>query len=182
MLILPQPLVWTLQITRNQEIGLTLTFLTGSLGLIASIFLFTNFFQKNAIIDGTFASVDLMSSTIIEPGIYMVAAYLPPLRPLIHRIVKAASHAYLSKQWTPKYGDRDRDSSTVNIKLKDLGVFRSENHYLPSGFRRLADGRESIGSCSEDETSLVGNNSIAEENDRQSARNTSVEDRKAPES
>lgn len=142
---------------------------------------FTNIFQKNAIIDGTFASVDLMSWTIIEPGIYLVVACLPPLRPLIHRIAKAASHTYLSKQWTPKHGDRDRDSSTADIKLKDLGVLRSENHHLPSGFRRLADGRESIGSCGEDETSPVGNNSIANENDRHSTWNISIEDREAPE-
>ena len=39
MLVLPQPLIWTLQITRDQKIELTSTFLTGSLGLIASIFL-----------------------------------------------------------------------------------------------------------------------------------------------
>ncbi|KAM0794239.1 hypothetical protein BDR22DRAFT_776243, partial [Usnea florida] len=83
MLVLPQPLIWTLQITRRQKIGLTVTFLTGSVGLIASIFRFMAFFQNNAITDGTFASVDLMSWTIIEPGIYLVAACLPPLRPLI---------------------------------------------------------------------------------------------------
>ena len=180
MLVLPQPLIWTLQVTRNQKIGLTLTFLTGSVGLIASIFRFTTFFQNNAITDGTFASVDLMSWTIIEPGIYLVAACLPPLRPLIHRIAKAASHAYSSNQWTPKYGGGDRDSSTADIKLQGLGGLKSENHHLPSGFHRLPDGNESIGHRSEDETILVGNYSSAKESDRQSTRNACIEDRNAP--
>ena len=180
MLVLPQPLIWTLQATRNQKIGLTLTFLTGSVGLIASIFRFTTFFQNDAITDGTFASVDLMSWTIIEPGIYLLAACLPPLRPLLHRIAKAVSHAYSSKQWTPKDGDGDREGSTADIKLQGLGGLRSENHHLPSGFHRLADGGESIGNRSEDETSLVGNYSSAKENDRQPARNNRGEDRKAP--
>ena len=181
MLVLPQPLIWTLQVTRNQKIGLRLTFLTGCLGLIASIFRFTTFFQNNAISDGTFASVDLMSWTIIEPGIYLVASCLPPLRPLIHRIAKATSHAYLSDQWPAKYGDGDPDSSTAYIKPQGLGDFKSEDHHLPSRFRRLADGRENIDSCNEDVTSPIGNYSSAKEDDKQSTRSTCIEDRKVPE-
>ena len=172
MLILPQPLIWTLQITRNQKIGLTLTFLTGSLGLVASIIRFTTFFQNNAISDGTFASVDLMSWAIIEPGIYLVASCLPPLRPLIHRIAKATSHAYLSDQWPATYDDGDRGSATAYVKPQGLGDFESEDHHLSSCFRSLADGRESIGSCNEDETGLSGS---AKEDD------TCVEDREAAE-
>ena len=155
MLVLPQPLIWTLQITRNQKIGLTVTFLTGSIGLIASIFRFTTFFRNNAISDGTFASVELMSWTIIEPGIYLMAACLPTLRPIFQRLFKDRSLSHPSTEWTPKYSDGSGERSTANIKLEGRGKPRSESNRPWPGFHRLADGRESVGNSSEDERSLV---------------------------
>ncbi len=51
-------------------------------GLVSSIIRFTIFFQNEAFVDGTWASVNLMTWTLIEPGIYIIAACLPNLRAL----------------------------------------------------------------------------------------------------
>lgn len=164
MLVLPQPLIWTLKITRNQKIGLTLTFLTGSVGLIASIFRFTTFFRNDAITDGTFSSVELMSWTIIEPGIYLMAACLPPLRPLAQRFLKDTVLARLSTKRISKQNDGSYELSPVNDKPRAHRSLRSEVHRPPLGFSRLIDGRETHGNSSEDERSLVGNCRSAREN------------------
>ena len=132
MLALPQPLIWTLKITRDQKIGLTLTFLTGSVGLIASAFRLGTFFRNDASTDGTFASVELMSWTIIEPGIYLVAACLPALRPLIQRIPTGTPLAHPSTEWTPKYSD----GTIAAIQLEGHGGLNSEVHRPRPCFHR----------------------------------------------
>ena len=180
MLVLPQPLIWNLQISRNQKIGLTVTFLTGSVGLIASIFRFATFFRNNAISDGTFASVQLMSWTIIEPGIYLMAACLPPLRSIFQRLFRDKPLAHPSTEWTPKYSDGSGERSTANIKLEGRGKPRSEANRPPPGSHRLADGRESVGNSSEDERSLVSNRRSGGENVGRHARNDAGADVNRP--
>lgn len=179
MLVPPQPLVWTLKAIRHQKIGLTLTFLTGSVGLIASMFRFATFFRNDAITDGTFSFVELMSWTIIEPGIYLVAACLPALRPLAQRIFKDSLLTRLSTKWMPKYGDRCYERSTVNIKLEGHRSVRSEVHRPQPCFHRLTDGKESIGKSNADERSLVDNYWSARDNVSQFARNDCGSDLKA---
>ncbi|KAF6218459.1 hypothetical protein HO133_005808 [Letharia lupina] len=172
-------LTGSLKVTRHQKIGLTLTFLTGSVGLIASIFRFATFFRNDAITDGTFSFVELMSWTIIEPGIYLVAACLPALRPLAQRIFKDSLLTRLSTKWMPKYGDRCYERSTVNIKLEGHRSVRSEVHRPQPCFHRLTDGKESIGKSSADERSLVDNYWSARDNVSQFARNDCGSDLKA---
>lgn len=179
MLVLPQPLVWTLKVTRHHKIGLTLTFLTGSVGLIASISRFATFFRNDAITEGTFSSVELMSWTIIELGIYHIAACLPALRPLAQRLFKDSLLTRLSTKWMPKYGDRCYERSTVNIKLEKHRSVRSEVHRPQQCFHRLVDGSESIGKSSADERSLVDSYWSARDNVRQFARNDCGSDLKA---
>ncbi|KAF6229653.1 hypothetical protein HO173_011299 [Letharia columbiana] len=179
MLVPPQALVWTLKVTRHQKIGLTLTFLTGSVGLITSIFCFATFFRNDAITDSTFSSVELMSWTIIKPGIYLIAACLPALGPLAQRIFKDSLLTRLSTTWMPKYGDRFYERSTVNIKLEKHRSVRSEVHRPQQCFHRLTDGRESIGKSSGDERSLVDNYGSARDNVSQFARNDCGSDLKA---
>ena len=180
MLVLPQPLIWTPKVTRHQKIGLTLTFLTGSVGLIASAFRFATFFRNDAMSDGTFSSVELMSWSLIEPGTYLMAACLPSLRPLAQRIFGDTRLAHLSTHWTPKYRVRSHERSTMNIELEGHRRLRSEVHRSPQGFHRLADGRESIGKSSEDERSLVDNHKSARENVGQFAPNTYSVESEAP--
>ncbi|KAF2682951.1 hypothetical protein K458DRAFT_432368 [Lentithecium fluviatile CBS 122367] len=96
MIVLPLPVIWGLQMSQKERIGLTLIFLTGGLGLVTSIIRFTIFFNVKALTnDGTFVSADLAIWSLVEPGMYLLAACLPTLRPLILKLfggVRAAKN------------------------------------------------------------------------------------------
>ncbi|MCJ1240744.1 hypothetical protein MMC14_008748 [Varicellaria rhodocarpa] len=101
MLCLPLPAVWRLHVSTAQKYGLTLVFLTGSIGLISSIIRFDAFFDVKALVDGTWASANLAIWSAVEPGVYLIAACLPNLRPLIWSIVARATtviHTNFSKK------------------------------------------------------------------------------------
>ncbi|RDL32029.1 uncharacterized protein BP5553_09431 [Venustampulla echinocandica] len=85
IIILPLPLIWRLQTTTNQKIGLTLTFLTGSVGIITSIIRFAVFLKlADPELDLSWTGLDVVMWTTIEPGVYLIAACLPSLRPLLN--------------------------------------------------------------------------------------------------
>ncbi|TVY80878.1 hypothetical protein LSUE1_G005420 [Lachnellula suecica] len=83
IMVVPMPIVWRLQASTRMKIGLTILFLTGSLGLATSIVRFISFFRGDVIRDGTWSSVDLMIWTVVEPAVYLIAACLPTYRPLL---------------------------------------------------------------------------------------------------
>lgn len=82
VLVLPLPMIWQLHMTTRQKLAISSVFMMGSLGLIASIVRVVIFFQKDALIDPTWTSVTLLSWTMVERGAVLIAACLPPLRPL----------------------------------------------------------------------------------------------------
>ena len=86
MLILPLPIIWHLQTNKRMKAGLTITFLVGSFGLVTSVLRFTSFFTNNSFTDGTYAAVELISWTEVEPGVYLISACLLTYRPLLDRI------------------------------------------------------------------------------------------------
>ena len=86
MLVLPQPSIWRLHTTRIQKVGLGVVFLAGSIGLIASCVRFAEFFVTDALSDPTWNSVVLLTWTMIEPAIYLVAACLLTYRPLLKKV------------------------------------------------------------------------------------------------
>ena len=53
MLVLPLPSIWHLNTTRSKKIGLTIVFLTGSIGIVASCIRLSVFFGTNAFNDPT---------------------------------------------------------------------------------------------------------------------------------
>ncbi|KAF2475277.1 uncharacterized protein BDR25DRAFT_382215 [Lindgomyces ingoldianus] len=86
MLVLPLPVVWSLHVSRKDKLALTLIFLTGGIGLVTSIIRFAIFFDVSALKDGTFVSAELATWSLVEPGIYLLAACLPTLRPLVLKL------------------------------------------------------------------------------------------------
>lgn len=103
MLILPLPVIWKIQTSRRVKIGITITFATGSMwvvptsfnpvrslshnqclsrGLITSIIRFLGFFSEDAVTDVTWHASKLIILTIVETGVYLIAACLPTFRPL----------------------------------------------------------------------------------------------------
>ncbi|KAI9640226.1 hypothetical protein NHQ30_011464 [Ciborinia camelliae] len=83
ILIVPLPTVWKLQVERRVKIGLTITFLTGSIGMITSIVRCVEFFSHDPLEDGTWSGVTFLYWSIIEPAVYLIAACLPCYRPLL---------------------------------------------------------------------------------------------------
>ncbi|KAJ6103833.1 NRPS-like enzyme [Penicillium sp. IBT 16267x] len=83
MLLLPIPMVWQLQASVRLKMGIAITFLLGSIGLISSILRFYYFFVTNAEVDGTWTAAQFVLWCVIESGTYQVAACFPLYRPLV---------------------------------------------------------------------------------------------------
>ncbi|KAH8706030.1 integral membrane protein [Talaromyces proteolyticus] len=83
MLILPMPSILELQISLRLKLGILVTFILGSLGLITSIVRFYEFYVTNAEVDGTWSGATLDLWSAVEPGIYLITACIPSYRPLI---------------------------------------------------------------------------------------------------
>ena len=114
MLLLPIPLIWDLHTSRHIKVGVTLSFLTGSMyvlggpieflcssnanecvgsGLITSIIRCVEFFLNNPLEDGTWASVTFLVWSIVEPGVYLIAACLLCFRHLFNYIKTGDPHS-----------------------------------------------------------------------------------------
>lgn len=87
MLVLPMPAIWAMNASCKTKIGVSLTLLTGSIGLVASILRTVAFFTHVAIVDGPWATVVFYSWCIAESGFYTIAACLICYRPLMYYIV-----------------------------------------------------------------------------------------------
>ncbi|PLB43653.1 hypothetical protein P170DRAFT_513988 [Aspergillus steynii IBT 23096] len=82
MMVLPMPVVWELHASTRLKLGILITFLLGSLGLIASVIRFVKFYVTDAQKDLTWAGGDLVLWTVVECGGYLIAGCLPTYRPL----------------------------------------------------------------------------------------------------
>ncbi|KAF2117918.1 hypothetical protein BDV96DRAFT_406243 [Lophiotrema nucula] len=91
MLIVPIPTLWRLQMDLLVKIGIFVTFLLSAIGIVGAILRFVSFLQVNIFDDITYLVISPGYWTIIEPGLYLVAATVPTLRPLVRRIIKAAN-------------------------------------------------------------------------------------------
>ncbi|KAJ4288920.1 hypothetical protein N0V90_011261 [Kalmusia sp. IMI 367209] len=91
MLILPWPILLKLHIPTSEKIGLILTFLAASLGIITCTLRFVVFFTVPLFSDPTwYASGGPMIYALVEPSIYMIASILPTTRHLYRRVRKKA--------------------------------------------------------------------------------------------
>ncbi|RAL07151.1 uncharacterized protein BO97DRAFT_326969, partial [Aspergillus homomorphus CBS 101889] len=91
LLVLPLPHVYHLQSPTRLKIGVLVTFLTGSLGLIASLITLFEFSRTNAVSDSTWTGALLILWAIIETGMYLIAACMISYPPLIKYIWKGLS-------------------------------------------------------------------------------------------
>ncbi|KAF1836192.1 hypothetical protein BDW02DRAFT_567243 [Decorospora gaudefroyi] len=108
ILVLPMPLIWKLHTSTRVKIGLLITFLLGSIGLVTSILRFVAFFTP--IVDGTWAAVPLLCWVIIEPSIYLLAACLLTFKPLLRYVAQESSLSRRIRSWSSARSGRHRDS------------------------------------------------------------------------
>ncbi|GAM88122.1 hypothetical protein ANO11243_061530 [Dothideomycetidae sp. 11243] len=100
MLVLPLPVVWGLRSSVKVKVGLTFTFLTGSLGLVAATLRTYAFFRHNALNDATWGGAILYVWIVIEPGCYLIAACLICLRPLLNLITGKGADSSVKRSTT----------------------------------------------------------------------------------
>ncbi|KUJ13242.1 uncharacterized protein LY89DRAFT_672467 [Mollisia scopiformis] len=96
IIILPLPTIWALRMSRSQKIGVIITLLTGSVGIITAILRLVIFITIDVFQDITWLSIDIMTYTTAEPGVYLIAACLPSLRPLFKGIFKSKNFSIQS--------------------------------------------------------------------------------------
>ncbi|KAF2760780.1 hypothetical protein EJ05DRAFT_473390 [Pseudovirgaria hyperparasitica] len=120
LLILPLPVVWRLKMSTAQKIALSLVFVTGSVGIIAAIVRFSYFFSIDVLTDGTYVTANLLVWTIVEPGVYLMAACLPAIRPLflatvsqLNRITGLRSYGITAS--TSKARDNKSDEAHIHV-------------------------------------------------------------------
>lgn len=87
MLILPWPILLRLQMPLPEKVGLMLTFLAASMGIVTCALRFAVFFTTPLFSDPTwYASGGPMIYALVEPSIYMIASILPTTRHLYRRV------------------------------------------------------------------------------------------------
>ncbi|KAE8368547.1 hypothetical protein BDV27DRAFT_40174 [Aspergillus caelatus] len=97
LLLLPMPVLWSLNVSPRLKAGLTVTFAVGSIGLVTSIMRFQIFFRNNAFSDGTWVAVELIIWTQVETGVYLISACLPTYRPLLEQVGSSRIVSRLSR-------------------------------------------------------------------------------------
>ncbi|MCJ1249518.1 hypothetical protein MMC30_006744 [Trapelia coarctata] len=149
MLVLPLPVIWKIQSSRKVKIGLTITFAMGSLGLITAIIRFAGFFGANAAEDETWTASKLIILSVMESGVYLIAACLPTYRPLAKLIRRDASFSSLRKRYgrTAKSQTESRGQGLYDIPMDSR---------QKSGFARLSESRQPIATHARTETHVSG--------------------------
>ncbi|KAI0428587.1 putative alpha-xylosidase [Xylaria sp. FL1042] len=127
MLGLPLPIVWRLHASTQLKLGLTITFLVGGSGLVASIFRFVAFSRTNSFTDATYSAVELIIWTIAEPGIYLICVCVMMYRPLLEKLPIGVVHTPKLRSWSERSRrPRSRQESGLaenrDIALGNIGV------------------------------------------------------------
>ncbi|KAF2661609.1 hypothetical protein K491DRAFT_710822 [Lophiostoma macrostomum CBS 122681] len=136
VLFLPIRTILDLKISRGRRFGLFLIFMVGSVGIIASIVRTIVFARTDPLVDITFTNVELIKWTIIEPGMYLMAACGLSYKPLFRMAARALhldtllTHSQSRKQKTTRTG-------TTQTGLQ-LDTLKSAHHV---GFKKLEAGR-----------------------------------------
>lgn len=121
MLVLPIPHVIRLQSTMRLKIGLLITFLLGSVGLIAGLIALFTFSTTDAVTDNTWNAALLIIWTLVEVGMYLIAACLISYQPLAKFIWR--------NTWRRRRGQKnsaqDKEHSHVWVRANSMP---SQNH------------------------------------------------------
>lgn len=131
MLILPLPVIWRMSLSTRDKLVLSLTFCTGSIGIIASILRFAAFVQTNDTTDPTWSSVKLAISGITESGVYLIASCLPTYRTILFHLQKVVNSIHLSKsrKTSKTRSGRRTGDENANVQLDNLGNSTQKTGY-----------------------------------------------------
>ncbi|PVI06860.1 hypothetical protein DM02DRAFT_581367 [Periconia macrospinosa] len=124
MLIVPIPALYRLNISMLAKVGAACTFLISTVGIITAVLRFLVFLHVDLFSDITYNSVSTTSWSIIEPGVYLMAATVPTLRPLVRRFISKISSEAVSRHTTRPLRSRTastpRPSNTPHLPLSRM--------------------------------------------------------------
>ncbi|KAL8688027.1 MAG: hypothetical protein Q9218_005960 [Villophora microphyllina] len=103
MLLLPLPMVWRLNVSFQQKIALTATFLHGIIGFTASVARLGILFDSPGTRSLNWLAISWTIWTIVEPANYVIAACLPTLRPIFVRILPPSFFLLTYKRQSKPY-------------------------------------------------------------------------------
>ncbi|KAL5371436.1 hypothetical protein PMIN06_012881 [Paraphaeosphaeria minitans] len=148
VIFLPIRTVLDLKVSTVRKIGLILIFLTGSVGIIASIVRTVVFTKTDILDDVTFTNVPLVNWTIIEPGLYLLAACALSFKPLFRMVAKAL-HLGPVLAHTKSALNRTSHNKTNQTQQKDIhmGTFKSGSG---GSFTKLSDSADGEGNDADD--------------------------------
>lgn len=92
ILILPLPILIKMQLKQSKKIGLIITFIAGSMGLIGACIRFGIYIHRNYVVNASAQETSTTSEavttivSIVEPGMYLIAACLPSMRVLVREL------------------------------------------------------------------------------------------------
>ncbi|KAM0670911.1 hypothetical protein MY8738_008523 [Beauveria namnaoensis] len=113
MLVIPWPILLRLQMPLANKVGLMLTFLAASLGIVTCALRFSVFFTTPLFKDPTwYASGGPMIYALVEPSIYMIASILPTVRHLLSRVLRRMR----GEPATANNNDSTRTSASTSAK------------------------------------------------------------------
>lgn len=134
VLFLPIKTILDLKISIGRRIGLMLIFLIGSVGIVASVIRTIVFSNIDPLEDATYKHVELINWTIIEPGLYLIAACALSCKPLFRALAKALRLDHLithTKSALGHHGSKTKSSHTTSAM--QLDTFKSSH----AGFHQL---------------------------------------------
>ncbi|PVH95531.1 hypothetical protein DM02DRAFT_690005 [Periconia macrospinosa] len=150
ILVLPMSTVKNLHVSTLRKIGIFLTFLTGSAGIVVSIIRFVGFYTIDLFADVTYHSTVTMLLTIAEPSVYTICSMMPYSTPLMRAMFQdSAVHRVFSKIHTSimgstnnKYGKRSYPTHEQSVNGYSVKATSSGPQEIPEdrvGFIELVD-------------------------------------------
>ncbi|KAF2148153.1 hypothetical protein K461DRAFT_233625 [Myriangium duriaei CBS 260.36] len=146
MLLLPIPTVWNLHTSLRVKLGLTVTFLAGSIGLIASIVRTVAFFRHDPLEDGTWASVVFLTWAVIESGCYLIASCSLCFRPLLNMLAsfnfcRGSEASTPSRTWKTFFSSSNRSSASG--RHNSILLIRRDTHIVVTAGANTQQGPQS---------------------------------------
>ncbi|TGO51455.1 hypothetical protein BCON_0161g00280 [Botryotinia convoluta] len=143
MLILPIPVVRRLHVAKHVKIGITMTFLVASVGLVTAIIRFVQFFLNTYRSDPTYNAAPLIIWIVVETSIYLISGCLLACRQVLARFVTSryVSVIYSWLQNATKRSQSGPSNERVNTNHKSgisglrrgssADAFAAEGQYYP---------------------------------------------------
>ncbi|KAJ6018417.1 hypothetical protein N7499_003734 [Penicillium canescens] len=151
MLVLPWPILLQLQMHTSEKIGLILTFLAASLGIITCALRFSVFFTVPLFSDPTWhASGGPMIYALVEPSIYMIASILPTTRHLYRRVCRKVRQA--AQLWSANSNSGLEVSSSLSQPAELQRIKNSDKN--SRGITRHVDIWQATTNASQEELTL----------------------------